>query len=142
MMDFHIGNDLLSIDTLQTKEFYSMLPKITQNCSCGDCAYFEQAVITQDLPLFHLLTEMGVDLTRQSNITPDDICCLGETENGRIGYLGYYKVVGHLKNQNKVIEGMKDDFGPFTTLVVKEEKDQELIFDFYIEVEKTLEEPG
>ncbi len=141
-MDFHIGNNLLIIDTLQTKEFYSTLPKITQNCSCGDCAYFEQAVIIQDLPLFHLLTEMGVDLTRQPDINPDGICCPGETENGRIGYLGYYKVVGHLNNKNKVIECIKDEFGPFTTLVVKEENDQELIFDFYIEVEKTLEELG
>jgi hypothetical protein len=35
---------------------------------------------------------MGVDLSRQPNINPDGVSCVGESKPGKIGYMGYYFV--------------------------------------------------
>ena len=76
-VDFQIGQCRIYVDTDRTKEFYETLPRISENCNCGDCVYFENEVIKKDIPLFRILKKMCVDLTRQPNINPDGVCSVG-----------------------------------------------------------------
>jgi hypothetical protein len=133
-----IGQKRIAVDKFKTSQLYSTYPKISENCSCSDCAYFEKEVIYQDFPLFHLLHALGVDLSRQPNIVPDGICCPGEI-NDRIIYYGYYKVVGSMEDNQETIECYNNELGPYTSLTIQRANDQELIFEFYIEAENKEE---
>jgi hypothetical protein len=51
-----------NINVVKTNDFYSSLPKISDNCSRGDCKYFEETVTNISNDLFKLLNQMGVNL--------------------------------------------------------------------------------
>jgi hypothetical protein len=144
---FQIGQVRLHIDIKTTKEFYTSLPKISENCSCSDCIYFETEVIHQANSLFDLLKKMGVNLSRQPNITPDGLCCVGNTKQDKIGYLGYYFVYGKIGKtskktkvvnaENKVSEvGFNNsEFGKFMQVTIRQIEKDKLSFDFYIDAD-------
>ena len=145
---FQIGQCRISVDNERTKEFYSTLPKISENCACGDCAHFESEVITKDLRLFRILKGMGVDLARQPNVNPDGICSIGPTEKYRHAYLGYYLVFGKFGKTQRTPQTLNSD-GKLESVdfyeseedssvqyKIKQDSDDRLIFDFYLECDK------
>ena len=145
---FQIGQCRVFVDTDKTNEFYQELPRISENCTCGDCNYFENEVTKKDIQLFKILLKMGVDLKRQPNINPDGICSTGETEKYLRSYIGYYNLVGQLgKTQRPTQE--KNDLGQlesvdfyeseddsFIQFKIKHQEENRLIVDFYLECEK------
>ena len=124
-----------------------MLPSITTNCSCGNCKYFENQVLRHTNRLFTILSSMGVDLSRQPDITPDGISCVGETKPGKIGYMGYYFVYGRIgKTKKKGVKKTDTDqlaevefndaeFGKDMQVTIKQVEQDKLSFEFYMEVQ-------
>ena len=147
IVSFQIGQCRLIADIKRTKDFYSTLPTISTNCSCGNCKYYETEVLQHTNRLFTILSEMGVDLNRQPNINPDGISCVGETKPGKMGYMGYYFVFGRIgKTQKKHIKRIdtgqllevefKDmEFGKDIQVTIKQLDTGKLSFEFYIEVQ-------
>lgn len=147
-LEFQIGQCRVYVDTDKTKNFYKELPRISENCSCDDCDYFENEVIKKDIGLFRILNKMGVDLKRQPNINPDGVSSVGETDNFRRSYMGYYKLFGNLGKVQKSIQNKGgqgklesvDFYEPeddsYTQYKIKQENDDQLTIDFYIECEK------
>ena len=106
----NLGQCRIKFNTSKTKKFYSALPLISENCSCGDCVYFEKVVAKKDIRLFSVLRIGNVDSSRQPNINPEGVCSIGETDKFKRSYLGYYKVFGVIrKTQNST--AVKDDDG-------------------------------
>jgi len=144
---FQIGQCRLHIHIKRTKDFYATLPKITQNCSCGYCKYFETEVINQPHKLFDILEQMEVDLSRQPDINPDGISCVGETKKDRLGYMGNYFVYGEIgKTPNgnpRVNEDISisevsfndAEFGNTTQVTIKQVDKDKLSFEFYMQVQ-------
>ena len=144
---FQIGQCRLHVHLTRTKEFYALLPKITENCTCDGCKIFENEVIKQENRLFEILNEMKVDLSRQPNINPDGICCVGQTKPGKIGYMGNYFVYGQIgkttkdskqvNEENIVTEVNFNDteFGKNTHVTVKQFEPDKLSFEFYMDVD-------
>jgi len=148
---FQIGQCRLHIHLKRTKEFYSVQPKISENCSCGYCKYFENKVIKQTSKLFDLLKKMGVELNRQPDINPDGISCIGESKPHKLGYMGYYFVYGEIGKTSKKNKKLNNDgsvnevvfnnteFGTETHVTIKQIEDDKLSFEFYLDVEKELD---
>lgn len=144
---FQIGQCRLHIDLARTKNFYAAQPKIIQNCSCGYCTYFETEVINQPNKLFEILKEMKVDLSRQPDINPDGISCVGETKKDRLGYMGNYFVYGEIGKTSKGNQRVNEDnsisevsfndaeFGNTTQVTIKQIDKDKLSFEFYMEVQ-------
>lgn len=131
-----IGQCRLHIDTKKTKEFYAILPKITQNCSCGYCKYFMEIVIQQPNKLFELLNNLGVDLSRQPNINPDGICCVGESQEGKLGYIGSYFVFGDIGITSQ--KDFKTEFGNSIQVEIRQVEEFKLSFEFYMDVDNKM----
>ncbi|HWK02451.1 MAG TPA: hypothetical protein VNS58_02390 [Puia sp.] len=148
---FQLGQCRLHIHLKRTKEFYASQPKISENCLCGYCKYFESEVINQPHSLFDILRKMEVDLSRQPNINPDGISCVGETKPGKLGYMGNYFVFGEIGKTSKKGKNLRADgsvnevtfndmeFGAGTTVTVKQVEEGKLSFSFYMDVDKTAE---
>jgi hypothetical protein len=148
---FQIGQCRLHVHTKRTKEFYATQPKITENCSCGFCKFFEMEVINQPNRLFEILKKMEVDLSRQPNKNPDGVCCVGDTKKDKLGYMGNYFVFGEIgktskktaqiNNDNEVSEVTFNDteFGDNTLVTIKQVDKDKLSFEFYMDVDKTME---
>lgn len=138
---FQIGHCRLHIHTKRTKNFYATQPKITENCSCGYCKYFETEVINQPNRLFEILKKMEVDLSRQPS----------ETKQDKFGYIGNYFVFGEigktskktakLNNDNTVSQVTFNDteFGENTQVTIKQIDKDKLSFEFYMDVDKVME---
>jgi len=147
---FQIGQCRVLVNLTATHEFYKNQPKITDNCTCGDCQYFSDVVIEQNNKLFDLLKKMKVDLQRQPNINPDGVCCV-DLDNGKKGYIGYYYVIGELRKTTKNTKVTDDggktievsyknaEFGKGLDLTIKQADKDKLIFDFYLEVNGSSE---
>jgi hypothetical protein len=145
--NLQIGQCRITIDLRKTKEFYSTLPKITENCNCGDCERFEKDIINRPSRLFDILTSMQVDLSRQPNINTDGISCIGEVRENKVGYLGNYFVYGHFGKTSKKTailnaEGNIDqvafsnsEFGANNQVTFKRIDNDKISVEFYIEVE-------
>ena len=145
---FQIGQCRIYVDTDRTKEFYETLPGISENCNCGNCVYFENEVIKKDIPLFKILKKMCVDLTRQPNINPDGIYSVGPTTKYNRAYIGYYQVFGKFGKTQKKTQTINADgkmesvefFEPLNDSYIQykilQDKDDQLIVEFYIECEK------
>ena len=148
---FQIGQCRLHVHTKRTKEFYEKQPRITENCSCGYCKYFENVVISQPNRLFQILRSMEVDLNRQPNIHPDGICYVGDTKQDKLSYMGYYFVFGEIGKTSKKTKKMNADnavdevsfndieFGKNTGVTIKQIEEDKLSFEFYMEIDKTEE---
>lgn len=138
----------ITVDFDKTKDFYATLPRISENCQCEDCKYFEDILIKKDFYLFQILKSMGVDISRQPNINPDGICSVGPTDKYNKAYMGYYNIYGQLgKTQNKTqkrnAQGELESVDYIThtsdsniNYTVKQIKPGELTIEFYIETEK------
>ena len=147
-VNFQIGQCRIYVDTDKTKDFYYILPKISENCKCDDCKYFEYFMTKKEIRIFTILKNMGVDLTRQPNINPDGVCSVGPTDKYNRAYLGYYNVFGQLgktqrKTQTKNVDGELEsvNFIEHTSdnnmnYTIKQIKYNELTVEFYIESEK------
>ena len=144
---FQIGQCRISVDTEETKRFYQSAPKISENCKCGDCEYFEKIITDKDIRLLKILKSMGVDLTRQPNINPDGICSVGPTKKYERAYFGYYQVLGHFDKTQKtpqtIVDGKLTSVDFFETdedshvqYQIKQETEDKLNFEFYLECEK------
>ena len=145
---FQIGQCRIYVDIDKTRKFYEGLPRISENCTCGDCSYFETEVTSKEIRLFKILQKMGVDLTKQPNINPDGVCSTGDTDKYLRSYLGYYKVFGRLGKTQKSTQNINDqgqlesvDFyepeeDSYTQYKIKQVSDDQLTVDFYIECEK------
>ncbi len=148
---FQIGQCRLHVHLKKTKEFYATQPKITENCSCGYCKYFETVVIHQPNRLFEILKKMEVDLGRQPNINPDGICCVGDTKPNKLGYMGNYFVFGEIGKTSKKTAQVNDDssvkevtfnnteFGDNTQVTIKQVDKDKISFEFYMDVDKSPE---
>jgi hypothetical protein len=148
---FQIGQCRLHVHLKRTKEFYATQPKITENCSCDECKYFESEVINQPNKLFELLKRMEVDLSRQPNINPDGISCVGDTKPDKIGYMGNYFVFGEIGKTSKKTALINDDntvdevtfndteFGVNTQVTIKQVESDKISFEFYMDVDKKME---
>lgn len=149
---FQIGQCRLHINIQQTKGFYGSLPKISENCLCDYCKYFETEVINHPNRLFEILLKMEVDLTRQPNVNPDGISCVGETRPGRLGYMGNYFVYGRIGKTSKRGKKLSDnhsvtevsfndkEFGTNIQVTIKKIEDDILSFVFYLEIDKQLKD--
>jgi hypothetical protein len=148
VVSFQIGQCRLIVDIRRTKDFYAILPNISTNCSCGHCKYFENKVLQQANRLFDILSKMGVDLSRQPDINPDGVSCVGETKPGKMGYMGYYFVYGRIgKTQKKGVKNTNSgqlvevkfndmEFGRNTQVTIRQVEEGKLSFEFYMEVQK------
>lgn len=149
--NFQIGQCRLHIHLKRTREFYTAQPKITENCSCGYCKYFETEVIKQSNELFDLLKKMEVNLSRQPNINPDGVSCIGESNPGKLGYIGNYFVYGKIGKTTKKNKKINDDsrvsevifnnteFGTSSQVTIRQVDDDKLSFEFYMDVDKANE---
>ncbi|MHA4812560.1 hypothetical protein ACX0G9_30990 [Flavitalea flava] len=147
-VNFQIGQCRLHIQIERTKEFYAAQPKISTNCSCDNCKYFENEVINHSNRLFEVLKEMGVDLSRQPNINSDGICCVGDTKPDKLGYMGNYFVYGKIGKTSKKNKKSEDDnrvsevtfndaeFGHNTQATIRQFEEDKLSFGFYMDVDK------
>jgi len=147
-MQYQIGQCRVLTDKDKTIKFYRSLPKISENCGCENCHYFETIVTEKEIRLFTILKEMGVDLTRQPAINPDGICPVGPTEKYARAYIGYYQVFGKFGKTQRTpqtlnSEGKLESVGFFepeddsyTEYKVKQQADDQLIIEFYLECEK------
>jgi hypothetical protein len=145
---FQIGQSKITVDIDKTKDFYSTLPKISENCKCDDCKYFEDVLTKKDIRLFVILKSMGVDPGRQPNIGSDGICSVGPTDNYNKAYFGYYNLFGQLSKANRKIQTENIDeelesvdfiehsFDNKVNYSIKQIKGDELTVEFYIEYEK------
>lgn len=148
---FQIGQCRLHVHMKRTKEFYATQPKITENCPCGYCKYFETEVINQSNRLFELLKKMEVDLSRQPNTNPDGVCCVGDTKKDKLGYMGNYFVFGEIGKTLKKTAQINDDnevrevafnnieFGDNTQVTIRQVAKDKLSFEFYMDVVKIEE---
>jgi hypothetical protein len=147
---FQIGQCRLHVQLKGTKTFYAGQPKITENCSCSYCRYFETVVINQPNRLLDILKKMEVDLSRQPNINPEGISCVGDTKQDKLGYLGNYFVIGKIGKVSKKSAKINDDdtisqvifnnaeFGDNTQVTIKQVEKNKLSFEFYMDVDKTM----
>jgi hypothetical protein len=145
---FQIGQCRINVQIWRAEDFYKAQPKITDNCQCDDCSYYQNFVAKMSNPFFDLLKSMGVDLTRQPNINPDGICCVGDVGQNSIGYMGYYLVYGQFGQTSKANSLIDDEgngvevsfknaeYGKGISFTVKKVDDTMLSFDFYITVQK------
>lgn len=145
---FQIGQCRLHIHTKRTKDFYATQPKITEKCVCGYCKYFESEVINQPNRLFDVLKKMEVDLSRQPNINPDGVSCVGETKQDKLGYMGNYFVFGEIGKTSKKTAKLNGDntvsqvtfndteFGENTQVTITQVDKDKLSFEFYMDVDK------
>jgi hypothetical protein len=146
----NLGQCRVRINQRRTMVFYAAQPKISENCKTEYCKYFEEVIINLPIPLFECLDRMCVDLSRQPNIDPAGLICVGETKKGKIGYSGYYLVFGKFgKSQNKSakfnadgeveqVQFMNGEYGEGVLLTITKVPDQKLCFEFYLEVEKGI----
>lgn len=141
MKEFEIGVHKIFVDIEKTRDFYSTLPKISENCICSDCTYYEEVILTLDIRFFDLLKRFGVDPTRQPNIIPDGLCSVGNPEEFERSYIGYYFVVGQIPNNTQAITKINQSETQY--LIKKDEKVKieycisqfsvdKLIIEFYI----------
>lgn len=152
VVDFQIGQCRTSVEVERTKDFYSNLPRITENCNCGDCQHFENVVVRKDIRLFKILMKMGVDLTRQPNISPSGVSNTGETDKFQRSYMGYYKLFGKLgKTQHTpkiineagkltAVEFREAESDAFVQYSIKQNTNDELTVDFFLECERKRKE--
>jgi len=145
---FQIGQCRIYVDTDRTKKFYETLPRISENCNCGNCVYFENEITKKGIRIFEILKTMGVDLTRQPNINPDGVCSVGPTDKYNWAYLGYYQVFGQFgksqkKTQTKNADGKLESVDFFESLnnssiqyKIIQDKEDQLTVDFYLKCEK------
>jgi hypothetical protein len=148
---FQIGQCRLHIHLKKTKEFYASQPKISENCFCEHCNYFESEVINQPNRLFEILRSIEVDLSRQPNINPDSVSCVGEAKPGKLGYMGNYFAFGQIGKTSKKGKTVNEDnsvrevifndveFGPNTSVTIKQVEEDKLSFCFYMDVDKPIE---
>lgn len=85
---------------------------------------------------------MGVDLSRQPNINPDGVCCVGEIKKNMLGYMGYYFVFGEVGKTSKKTAKLNDDgtvseitfnnteFGDNTQVTIKQVDKDKLSLSF------------
>ncbi|MCB0401360.1 MAG: hypothetical protein KDD41_04705 [Flavobacteriales bacterium] len=145
---FQIGQCRINVNIGKTKDFYKSQPKISENCTCKDCSYFENIVTKKNIRLMKILSQMGVDLTRQPNINLNGVCSTGETEKFQRSYMGYYKVFGRLGKTQKSTQTINkegqlesvDFYEPeddsYIQYKVRQETNDQLTVDFYLECEK------
>jgi hypothetical protein len=148
---FQIGQCRIHVDIKRTKEFYKVQPKITENCTCNYCKYFEEVVLNQSNRLFELLRKMEVDLTRQPNVNPNGVFYIGDTKRDKLGYTGNYFVYGEIgKTSNKTAQKNDEnvvcevtynntEFGDNIQVTIKQITKDQLFFEFYMEADKTIE---
>lgn len=148
IVSFQIGQCRLIVDIRRTMDFYATLPKISVNCPCENCKNFETDVIRHTNRLFEVLVKMGVDLSRQPDINPDGISCIGDTNAGNVGYMGYYYVFGKIGKTSKKTRKQVDtdyvaevsfndaEFGKNTQVTIKQVEEDKLIFEFYMDVSR------
>jgi len=148
---FQIGQCRLHINLKLTREFYANQPKISENCHCGYCKYFETTVINQPNQLLDLLKTMEVELDRQPNTIDDGISCIGESKPNHLGYIGNYFVfgkIGKTTKKNIILNDEKGvsevilrnaEFGSNTQVTIKQVESAKLSFEFYMDVVKTHE---
>ena len=91
-----LGPYQLKVEAAQTQDQYALWPRISENCICGDCAWFEEHVPRLGPCLFHTLALVGVDLTRQPNDPEDALCSLSTDQDAFPVYVGFYILVGQL----------------------------------------------
>ena len=108
-------------------------------------------VINQPNKLFEILKKMDVDLSRQPNINPDGVCCVGDTKQDMLGYMGNYFVFGKIGKTSKSTAQINDDnavsevtfnnteFGENTQVTIKQVDNDKLSFEFYMDVDKIKE---
>ena len=145
-LNYQIEQCKLLVNAKKTREFYSELPRIKDNCQCGDCAYFEDVVLGKRMRLFEILEDLGVNLSRQPNINPDGVCSFGDTGKFKRSYLGYYLVFGKIRTiqEPSLEENQKGQPYTFvfneedscTGLEIKQANENQLEFEFFIEIEK------
>ena len=133
-MRFNIESTELEVDIEATAKFYLKQPEIKENCQCADCRYFQDKVIRQPINLFEVLRAMGADLSRQPNINPDGICCVDDCIGYQKKYMGYYMVVGEIL-EFKEPAYTDAESNSITSWEIKQ-KDEFLVFDFYIQYNK------
>ncbi|WP_207531819.1 hypothetical protein [Desertivirga arenae] len=133
-MRFQIEEMILEVDFDATAKYYAEQPQIKENCSCGDCKYFQDELIRQPIKLFELLKQMGVDLSRQPDINPDGIFCINDDITFRKKYVCYYLVVGQIV-EFKEKSYTDNESNSLTTWEVKQQ-DEFLKFDFFIQYDR------
>jgi hypothetical protein len=148
LVNFQIGQCRITVDTDRTKKFYESLSRISENCECGDCAYFESEIIKKEIRLFKILQQMGVDLSRQPDIVPDGVISYGDNESFKNVYSGYYYVYGQVgktqwKRQTMTMNGqiVSVDFSEaendsFIEYNIIQESDEKLCVEFWLQCEK------
>lgn len=149
-VNFQIGQCRITVDLDRTRDFYSELPRISENCKCQDCEHFENVVTNMNIHLFEMLKRMGVNLKRQPNINPDGVCSTGETDEFQRTYMGYYKLFGNvgkaqrtpkLVNSNgelTAFEFRETEEDAFVQYTIKQASTDELTIDFFIECERKM----
>lgn len=142
-MRIQIGQCRIDVDTEKTKMFYSKQPRITENCACNFCSYFENEVISQPNRLFEILRVMSVDLKRQPDLDPAGLDCF-DTRNNQLSYKGYYFVFGKIvkttkktavRDENNTVTEIgfnETEFGPGTLATIKQIDEDKLVFEFYV----------
>ena len=143
-VNFQIGQTKLSVDVERTQKMYELYPRISINCNCGDCIYYENVVIQKDISLFVLLRNMGVDLARQKE-DPDHVWALGPSKHYTKCYQGIYEVVGKLDRytqENEIVEELSirepmtivdNKEGESLQYTVTQQTDELLSFYFIVE---------
>lgn len=90
---------------------------------------------------------MEVDLSRQPNINPDGVSCVGDTKQDKLGYMGNYFVfgeIGHFKisqiNDDNTVSQVtfnNTEFGDNTQVTIKQVDKDKLSFEFYMGMSQT-----
>ncbi len=147
-VNFQIGQCRIVTEVDRTKKFYNGLPRISENCSCKDCSYFETELIKKKIRLFEILKKMGVDLAKQPNINSDRVFSGGETGKYQKSFNGSYKIYGRLKKTQKSTqmingEGQLESVDFYESekdsciqYKIKQDSNDQLTIDFFIECEK------
>ena len=91
-----LGPYQLQVEVAQTQAQYALWPRISENCSCGDCAWFEEHVPRLKASLFLTLALVGVDVTRQPNAPEDALYSISTDQGSFPMYVGFYPLVGQL----------------------------------------------
>ena len=147
---YQIGQCRLHINKVQTAQYYSTLPMITDNCKCDYCKHFQYEVINRPNMLFKLLKNMHVDISRQPKDPNIEVCCIGEAKPGKLGYMGSYLAYGIVgktskstaskdnEGQVKEVTFNNVEFGKNMHVSITQIDTDKISFSFYIETDANL----
>lgn len=134
-MNLSFGEILIKVDKEATEQFYLDQDKVVDNCSCTDCQYFVNDIITQPWEVFRLLRNSGVDIEKSLNSDPAGAYVVRDDDGKLLHCDQSFQIFGKiLSDTNTEIKYSKFEAGFRIVLKFKELVQEEIFITLIIDL--------